>query len=222
MYLLLLLLAKQRLLLLLLPKLPPGTIRLPKRCWFLLPKHPGGRCLSKHAPVAVSGKNQMDIDDMDFAMPAAPQDKTNDWVLLYPIYLDAAATVRKGRRVARDHAVDQPVSLYMFEACKRLGLEAEYESDKQHPKDQLVFGRVKVQLRRNAVPVVQSIASKQELLKRIAQMLALVEIEMIDADPRIKAVAATSRSALASVIRELNDTTIEPVVKPKKKSKKNR
>ncbi|RDA93855.1 hypothetical protein CP533_6351 [Ophiocordyceps camponoti-saundersi (nom. inval.)] len=105
--------------------------------------------------------------------PTAPQGERLDpsafrnFQCLYPIYFDATRSRRKGRRVSRSKAVENPLARTMADACSRLGLKTVLEMNKTHPKDWSNPGRVRIEL--SASP---SIRNKHQLYVLVASHLA--------------------------------------------------
>jgi signal recognition particle subunit SEC65 len=72
---------------------------------------------------------------------------SGSWMLTYPIYFSEESSWTDGRRVSRRLAVSAPTAAEIFRVCQeRLQYTAVLESDKRHPRDFFVPGRVKVQL----------------------------------------------------------------------------
>lgn len=170
--------------------------------------------------------HDFDVDNMDFSLPSAPsmtvkqsQSTATDMVMLYPVYIDAARKC-PARRVPMGTAVADPSAIFMFESCRRLGFVCEFDQEKRHPKDALVFGRVRVALKLNGQPVIPSIPTKTVLMKRIAQMHDLIKSEMLAQDPNIARMAAHSRSEVEQITQIFEKTSITETSKSTKKKGK--
>ena len=74
----------------------------------------------------------------------SPQVAGQDWICVYPNYLDLTKTVPEGRRVAKEHAISMPNIRELAEACLSLGLKYAVE-DKSYPRDWLIPGRVRIE-----------------------------------------------------------------------------
>ncbi len=70
-----------------------------------------------------------------------------NWRIIYPLYLNAKKTEAEGRRVGKARCVDNPTSNEIAEACKKLNYAAQVELDKNHPRDHLRQGRVRVDMK---------------------------------------------------------------------------
>ncbi len=68
---------------------------------------------------------------------------------LYPVYFDANRSRAEGRRVGREHAVQNPLARDLVDAVQTLGLRALFEPGKVHPKDWSNPGRVRVLIKEN-------------------------------------------------------------------------
>lgn len=87
------------------------------------------------------------------------QDDWSRWCVIYPHYIDASKSVKQGRRVGRDMAVENPTAEELYESSARLGLRFVFE-DKCYPRDALVRGRVRVD-------VGQSKTLKNDIMKQL-------------------------------------------------------
>eukprot|EP01016_Furgasonia_blochmanni_P012481 TRINITY_DN1617_c0_g1_i11.p1 TRINITY_DN1617_c0_g1~~TRINITY_DN1617_c0_g1_i11.p1 ORF type:complete len:182 (+),score=21.06 TRINITY_DN1617_c0_g1_i11:45-590(+) len=72
------------------------------------------------------------------------------WAVIYPNYLSSNCTVEQGRRIAKSKAVDQPTLQEISEVLQYLKLHHVLEVDKAYPRDWLIPGRVRVQIRNDA------------------------------------------------------------------------
>lgn len=65
-------------------------------------------------------------------------------ISLYPIYFDASRTKKEGRRVGKEHAVENPLAREIAEAVYELGYKPNLEPSKMHPRDWANPGRVRI------------------------------------------------------------------------------
>lgn len=82
--------------------------------------------------------------------PARPRFDPNTakkWIALYPVYFDASRSRHEGRRVGKEHAVDNPMARTIADAVVRLGFQPFLDISKTHPKDWANPGRIKVDLK---------------------------------------------------------------------------
>ncbi|KAI9505283.1 signal recognition particle subunit [Coemansia spiralis] len=125
---------------------------------------------------------ELDVDDMDFPLPDAPETYDNmrmvndasqfkTWVCLYPLYFDKARSTRRGRKVALELAVESPHARQLSQAAKKAGFNVCYEPTKSHPRDFFTPGRVRVQLFVSGRPFRQDVPDRRVLLKRVAELL---------------------------------------------------
>eukprot|EP01054_Gregarina_sp_Poly1_P000006 Gregarina_sp_Poly_1__5@NODE_1001_length_5410_cov_144_854950_g702_i0_p3_GENE_NODE_1001_length_5410_cov_144_854950_g702_i0NODE_1001_length_5410_cov_144_854950_g702_i0_p3_ORF_typecomplete_len190_score27_24SRP19/PF01922_17/4_6e26_NODE_1001_length_5410_cov_144_854950_g702_i032773846 len=100
-------------------------------------------------------------------------DETRKWCIVYPHYIDAQRTVKQGRRLKKELAIQNPTAQGVAQACSTLQLRWVLE-DKCYPRDFLLRGRVRVELFQDpsnkAIPVNHAIPNKFVLLKRIAEV----------------------------------------------------
>lgn len=90
-------------------------------------------------------------------------------VIIYPAYLDANLTRKKGRRVPLQIAIHNPSLEEIFNICKALGLNPELEPDKVYPRNISMRGRIVVDKRGSKLKTLYLIAS--ELKKRYQKSL---------------------------------------------------
>ncbi|GAA6061329.1 hypothetical protein JCM10212_003219 [Sporobolomyces blumeae] len=99
-------------------------------------------------------------------------DEFQGWDAIYPIYVDTKFPQQDGaRRVSKAVGLEWPLAEQMAKACRMLGYETVFEPSKTHPKDWANPGRVRIPLKRDGKPTVQSIPNKRVLLTRICTML---------------------------------------------------
>lgn len=68
---------------------------------------------------------------------------------LYPVYFDSTRSRAEGRKVGKEHAVENPLARDIVDAVQMVGLQVALEPEKIHPKDWANPGRVRVLLREN-------------------------------------------------------------------------
>ncbi|MFH4976661.1 hypothetical protein AB6A40_003370 [Gnathostoma spinigerum] len=72
------------------------------------------------------------------------------WICIYPLYMNARRTIKQGRRVSKEKAVDLPTSQEIYDILVNVGMNAKIEKTKMHPldpnRDTNLQGRVRVQL----------------------------------------------------------------------------
>ena len=73
------------------------------------------------------------------------EQQIKNYIVLYPIYFDASRSLKQGRRIPSQLAIKEPSAIHIYETCTRLGLHCYLEKQKRNPRDQLVFGRVRVE-----------------------------------------------------------------------------
>ena len=136
---------------------------------------------------------EMDLFQQDF--PVHPfqksdldpetEQKIKNYIVIYPIYFDQTKSLNKGRRVPSNLAVKEPSAIHIYETCAKLGLTCYLEKHKRNPRDQLVFGRVRVE---------KTGLKKTALLGKIASSL---KSTMDNASVETNEIARQSRSCLA-------------------------
>lgn len=80
---------------------------------------------------------------------------------LYPCYWDKKRTLKEGRRVPKELAVDNPLAFSLVQACQSLGLKSVFEPTKTHPQDWANMGRVKVAFNVEGIPKIHTISSSK-------------------------------------------------------------
>lgn len=188
--------------------------------------------------------DDFDIDNMDFEaglVPAGsgsgpshnynqqqkekaqvPRQNVRGWSMIYPVYIDRARSTNKGRLVGKEFCVDEPVAPVMAECCHRLGLSTVFEGDKRHPKDPLVFGRIRIKLFRDggdkSTFINTKFKTKIDVLKAISEVYEKIYKELIEDDDRVKSVIEQSRSKIPDDLQEIIENAIKG---PKGKSAEN-
>ncbi|KAI9011133.1 signal recognition particle, SRP19 subunit [Gaertneriomyces semiglobifer] len=154
---------------------------------------------------------------------AAIKQAAKSWTAVYPVYIDATRPHRLGRRLPKELCSASPPSIvYMTECVRMLGLPCLVDTEKRHPADPLVMGRLKVQIKNltTNAPLNARIRTKMDLLKEIARVYDQVEQAVNEGDPKMVAMAAASRSEISKNIKELVKESSTPPAASKKKGKK--
>jgi signal recognition particle subunit SRP19 len=72
-----------------------------------------------------------------------------DFMVIYPSYLDSSKTLKQGRRIGKEHAVDTPTVSDISQALQSLGLKHVLQPHKGYSRDPYTLwdnpGRVKVE-----------------------------------------------------------------------------
>ncbi|KAI9730270.1 MAG: signal recognition particle subunit [Cirrosporium novae-zelandiae] len=105
------------------------------------------------------------------AASAADAEKIKHWQCLYPIYFDKTRSKVGGRRVGYELAVENPLAKEILDAVELLGLRAQFEPGKMHPKDWSNPGRVKVLLKENGRLLNSRVRNKHHLFQLVAKHL---------------------------------------------------
>ncbi|MES1909168.1 MAG: hypothetical protein MHM6MM_001958 [Cercozoa sp. M6MM] len=136
--------------------------------------------------------------------------------VLYPAYFDKNRSIKQGRRVSKELAVKHPTAHDIAEAAAQLGLPVLLER-KQHPKDHWSVGRARVMLLDEQMrPAKPDIATKEELLQRVAKLLPNVTGRE-ERQAQLAEVRAQEEEAMNSLTQELANMNA-PSKKESKKS----
>ena len=100
-----------------------------------------------------------------------------NWLILYPLYLDATRSIHDGRRVSLKHAYPHPNIRAMFHAAVLLHIPVIREVRKMHPKEFGKLGRLRVLLQDPETrawfnPLIRT---KRALLEQIGEKLKTVQ-----------------------------------------------
>lgn len=111
--------------------------------------------------------------------------------LIYPCYFDKNRSIKQGRRVGLELAVENPLAKTIADACSQYHLIVVYEPDKTHPQDYGNPGRVRVALKHDGKPESVLFSNKRELFKKIGEYLkkhetTLQSIKELPAPPDFK------------------------------------
>jgi signal recognition particle subunit SRP19 len=104
--------------------------------------------------------------------PASRDHAHDSRVIIYPVYLNANASVADGRKLARSACCDAPHVLEIRDVIeKHLKLPCEIE-DKHHSRDTWQRGRVRVTLKKDdGMPLAREISTRGALLTEVARMI---------------------------------------------------
>ncbi|WOO85828.1 Signal recognition particle SEC65 subunit [Vanrija pseudolonga] len=108
------------------------------------------------------------------------------WNSVYPLYFDAKASVKTGRRVPRDSALWWPLAAHIARACSSLGLSSVLEPEKTHPADWENPGRVKVQFQKDGRFLNPIIKNRTQLYIQLARQMQIANPSLVP-KPEIKA-----------------------------------
>jgi signal recognition particle subunit SRP19 len=93
--------------------------------------------------------------------------KTDDFITIYPSYLDSSKTIQQGRRIGKDKAVDTPTVTDISQVLQQLGLRHVVQPHKGYPRDTHTLwdnpGRVKVERPADRVPKITEITDETDL-----------------------------------------------------------
>ena len=87
---------------------------------------------------------------------------SSDRITIWPAYIDQSKSRSKGRIIPRRISVKSPKLSEIADACQKLGLDPEIESDKSYPRSWWeASGRV----------IVNKTSSKSEIARQISSMI---------------------------------------------------
>eukprot|EP01024_Parvocaulis_polyphysoides_P003148 TRINITY_DN10878_c0_g1_i1.p1 TRINITY_DN10878_c0_g1~~TRINITY_DN10878_c0_g1_i1.p1 ORF type:complete len:165 (+),score=18.24 TRINITY_DN10878_c0_g1_i1:52-546(+) len=94
-------------------------------------------------------------------------------VMIYPAYLDVNKTWKKGRRIPKPTAVENPTAQHIYDCVvKGLKLNAELQMNKAYPRDWMQRGRVKVELfDDDGKPLNNDVPSRKSLHIKVAELI---------------------------------------------------
>lgn len=123
---------------------------------------------------------------------------------MYPAYIDAARTHARGRRVAREHAVEQPRAAEIARACELgLGLACEVE-EKAYSRDAWEVGRVRVEWKRaDGTHVREDLDTRGKLLRAIAAEVRRGPERDADGKPGNHPMYATPEQMFEEYVRQV-------------------
>ncbi|KAL1405272.1 signal recognition particle subunit [Vanrija albida] len=108
------------------------------------------------------------------------------WNSVYPLYFDAKASVKNGRRVPRESALWWPLAAHIARACSSLGLSSVLEPEKTHPADWENPGRVKVQFQKDGRFLNPIIKNRTQLYIQLARQMQQANPSLVP-KPEVKA-----------------------------------
>jgi signal recognition particle subunit SRP19 len=112
---------------------------------------------------------------------------TSKWPVIYPIYLDKSYSLAKGRRIAKDMALESPTAKEIEAAIKSLNIPTQLEATKRHPATPRQLGRIRFQLQDDAGSLWNEDAdNKQTLLLLIANAISSARKEESAKQPAAK------------------------------------
>ena len=72
------------------------------------------------------------------------QTMQRDMIYLYPTYIDSEVPRFKGRKLAKEECVPNPILQEIVLSAQLLGFNGGYDTDKKHPRNFWAFGRLQV------------------------------------------------------------------------------
>lgn len=132
--------------------------------------------------------NPDDVDNMDFPLPVSVDDFSTvkpvsatytqetdafkGWICVYPIYFDASIPIKKGRKVKKSLAINNPNVIHLLYAVNKLNIKTCFEPTKRHPRTFDNFGRIRVNLLLdNGFYADQEMSTKKHLINKLAELL---------------------------------------------------
>jgi signal recognition particle subunit SRP19 len=92
--------------------------------------------------------------------------------VIYPIYLNANATIQQGRKIPKLYAANNPTIHDITDACRRLNLPHTVEPNKCFPRNFYQVGRIRIQiLDDNEKPLNPTIMNRHGLLVAVGSMI---------------------------------------------------
>lgn len=134
--------------------------------------------LAQMLRVSTPGKEGFVVSPSGAAAAAAAReaDESEDrsrWQVLYPAYLNKKYTEKKGRRVNKSIAVENPTVQEMKMICDHAGVPAHIEPHKRYPRDWLLSqGRLRVKiLNEDGNPFCADIPNKKKLMHQMCLLI---------------------------------------------------
>ncbi|KAL5262846.1 hypothetical protein ACHWQZ_G008292 [Mnemiopsis leidyi] len=98
------------------------------------------------------------------------------WNCIYPAYINSNRSIKRGRRIPKEIAVENPTCQEIGDVVKSLGLRHEVQPRKHYTREldreRWQLGRVKVQLLdSDGSPLHDTVKSKGELMEYVATMI---------------------------------------------------
>lgn len=123
----------------------------------------------------------------------------SDQLALYPVYFDRKRSVRNGRKVPMNCAVECPNPYVLLKCLEQLGYEASFEQAKRHPRDPMTFGRIKVSMASNS-------SSKSTLMLQVCRLYEQVKVTL---DPQLLSKTAPKSAAETPVTEPSGESTVK-------------
>ena len=94
------------------------------------------------------------------------------WTVIYPSYLNSRVSCTKGRRVAKDIAVDSPNLHEISECLQFLKIRHTIEQNKTYSRDILARGRCRCELKNeDGIYMNSEIKSKKQVLLKLCDLI---------------------------------------------------
>eukprot|EP00732_Lithocolla_globosa_P004246 Lithocolla_globosa_v1_NODE_3807_length_1574_cov_63.998683.p2 type:complete len:164 gc:universal NODE_3807_length_1574_cov_63.998683:767-276(-) len=106
------------------------------------------------------------------------------WCVLYPCYIDGSKTIAEGRKVPQEGAPTNPALPDMTNVATGLGFKVQMEVKKRHPKNQEVFGRLRIQLKDAEGKPTTPLENRKEMYQAIAAGVKKLQDAGTAATPR--------------------------------------
>eukprot|EP01068_Selenidium_serpulae_P008278 Selendium_serpulae@DN4944_c0_g1_i1.p1 len=139
------------------------------------------------------------------------------WICLYPAYIDSKKSIAEGRKIGKNHCIEDPHVMEMAEATNKIGLLFVVE-DKAYSRDCFIRGRLRVNLFEKSEattklksPLDGRFPTKKALMRQIAEIMPSLETR----ERRLEQIAAAQKRAQAK-----SASTSSTVVTKSKKKKK--
>eukprot|EP00730_Choanoeca_flexa_P008026 TRINITY_DN12428_c1_g1_i1.p1 TRINITY_DN12428_c1_g1~~TRINITY_DN12428_c1_g1_i1.p1 ORF type:complete len:169 (+),score=12.35 TRINITY_DN12428_c1_g1_i1:98-604(+) len=102
------------------------------------------------------------------------------WAVLYPVYLDSNRTVKEGRRLSKDKAVENPTNKEIYTVLIKLKqaneVEIAFEPNKFYSRNRLLAGRFRFQLKKaDGSPTIASLPTRKAWFEHIAKEIKAIE-----------------------------------------------
>lgn len=98
------------------------------------------------------------------------------WICVYPAYINSKKTIKEGRRIAKDKAVDNPTYSEIRDVCLSAGMTL-FVENKVYPReldhrDNKAMGRIRIQLKNNdGTPFIEEFKSRDDVYLFIARTI---------------------------------------------------
>ncbi len=137
----------------------------------------------------------------------------SNFFIIYPSYLDSKKTMKQGRRIGVEKAVDTPTAQDLSDALASLNVRHVQQPNKGYSRDQTTLwdnpGRVKVD-----PAVLESGYTKRSLL---AELASIIE-ELPSRKRRLEVMAAVAKAKAAKRLEALEKKKAETKLQQKQKS----